>query len=61
MIYYSQKETREVNDMTITKTFEYKGQMINYLKKIKQNRNIISCFACFDCQLRAWTLRYEFK
>ena len=47
--------------MTITKTFEYKGQMINYLKKIKQNRNIISCFACFDCQLRAWTLRYEFK
>lgn len=47
--------------MMITKTFEYKGQMINYLNKVKANKNIAFCYTCFDCQLRAWTLRYKFK
>ena len=61
MIYYNQKETREVNDMMITKTFQYKGQMINYLNKVKQNKNIAFCFTCFDCQLKAWAINYEYK
>lgn len=47
--------------MMMTKTFNYKGQMINYLNKIKTNRNIVSCITCFDCQLGAWTLRYKLK
>lgn len=47
--------------MMITKTFDYKGQMINYLNKTKKNKNITFCFAAFDCQLRKWTLRYEFN
>lgn len=47
--------------MMITKTFEYKGQMINYLKKAKENRNIGFCFSAFDATTKKWTLRYEFN
>ena len=45
----------------ITKTFDYKGQMINYLNKAKKNKNIGFCFAAFDCKEKKWTLRYEFN
>jgi hypothetical protein len=47
--------------MTRVKTFEYKGQMINYLNKVRQNKNIDFWSACYNCQLKAWTLEYKFK
>ena len=47
----------------ITKTFEYKGQMINYFNKINQTyykTGFKGDFGCyFDCQTKKWTLYYE--
>lgn len=45
----------------MTKTFQHKGQMINYFNKMKNNANIDFCMTCFDCELGAYAIHYTYK
>ena len=40
-----------------TKTFRYKGQMINYFNKLKKNPNV-TCFAGFFCDCGSYAIHY---
>lgn len=46
--------------MTKTKTFEYKGQMINYYNKVRKNPNIEFC-ACGYTVNMGWTVMYTYR
>ena len=47
--------------MMITKTFEYKGQMINYLNKMKKNKKISILFTALSFECGGWTIYYQYK
>ena len=47
--------------MTHIKTFDYKGQMINYYNKIKSNPKIDFAIGCFSAETCAWTIYYNYK
>lgn len=44
----------------ITKTFEYKGQMINYYNKVANNANISFCYMSYE-QGVGYIVRYMYK
>jgi len=46
--------------MTITKTFNYRGEMINYIKKIQQIRKVTSFTTSLDQRTKKYTLTYTF-
>ena len=46
--------------MTHTKTFDYKGQMINYYNKIKDNMRIESIWFWFDASTGKYILTYSY-
>ena len=43
------------------KEFEYKGQMINYYNKLRQNEKIRFCTCCLDMSARAYVVEWEYK
>lgn len=45
----------------ITKTFNYKGQMINYYNKVRKNPNIDFCHCGFSCSYNAYVVEYSYK
>lgn len=45
----------------IKKTFEYKGQMINYFNKIKNNPNIDKIWCGWFTATKAYTIYYTYK
>lgn len=45
----------------ITKIFSYKGQAMNYYKKVLTNKNIAFCNCGFDFQLGKYTVCYDYK
>lgn len=48
------------NNRTYTKTFEYKGQMINYYNKVRQNLQIELC-SCGWVAGQGWTVMYSYR
>lgn len=46
--------------MLITKTFEHKGQMINYYNKVRKNPKIDFCIAGFFMEF-GYAVRYSYK
>lgn len=46
--------------MTYTKTFDYKGQMINYYNKIKNNMNIERISFGLNALTRKYELTYSY-
>jgi uncharacterized pyridoxamine 5'-phosphate oxidase family protein len=46
--------------MTYTKTFQFKGQMINYYNKVKNNPNIAFCTMYTDVRT-GFTIMYTYK
>lgn len=51
---------KENKTMTKTKTFEYKGQMINYYNKVRKNPNIEFC-ACGYTVGMGWMVMYTYR
>lgn len=47
--------------MTYIKTFENKGQMINYYNKMKFNTKLASILTCLSAETKAWTIYYSYK
>lgn len=45
----------------ITKTFDYKGQMINYYNKVRKNPNISSCYCYLSASLGCYVVEYAYK
>lgn len=42
----------------ITKTFQYKGQAINYYNKVRNNPHCESCYLSFSCERGCWVVKY---
>ncbi len=42
----------------ITKTFQYKGQAINYYNKVRNNPHCESCYLSFSCERGCWVVEY---
>ena len=42
------------------KRFDYKGQMVNYYNKMRENKKITFMMKYFDCQTGKYTIAYEF-
>lgn len=59
--YRKGKQEREVNTMMMTKAFDYKGQMINYFNKMKNNPKLVFLMSCMSTQTGKWTIYYEYK
>ena len=47
--------------MTKHITFEYKGQMINYYNKMRNNANLDFAIACMSAEFHTWTIYYAYK
>lgn len=45
--------------MTRTKTFEYKGQMINYYNKVRKNDKVTFCVCGLDAE-KGYYVSYRF-
>lgn len=61
MLYYNQKrKEREVNNMK-TKAFDYKGQMINYFNKMKNNPKLTFLMSCMSAETGKWTIYYSYE
>lgn len=64
MLYYNHRKgrekEREVVNM-ITKKFNYKGQMINYFNKVKNNPNIGACYGYYSCEYKSYVVEYYYK
>ncbi len=45
----------------ITKKFEYKGQMINYYNKMRNNSNIDFWYRGFSCEEGCYVIAYCYK
>lgn len=41
--------------------FDYKGQMINYFNKMKNNPKLTFLMSCMSAQTHKWTIYYEYK
>ena len=54
------KTEREEHTMKHTITFDYKGQMINYYNKIKNNMRIESIWFWFDASTGKYILTYSY-
>ena len=46
--------------ITITKTFNYRGDMLSYLKKASIHRNIFNCKTTLDQRTKKYTLTYNY-
>ena len=44
-----------------TKTFEHKGQMVNYYNKVRVNENIGFCCCGLSAQYGKYYVSYEYK
>lgn len=44
----------------ITKTFEYKWQMINYYNKVIANKKVAMCFRGFSVEKGCYYVSYKF-
>lgn len=47
--------------MTKHITFEYKGQMINYYNKMKNNEKLDFIYTCLSTEFHTWTIYYAYK
>lgn len=60
MIAERKQVEREAISMIIKK-FNYKGQMINYYNKVRQNPNVSLCYCCFSCAYSCYIVEYCYK
>jgi len=45
----------------MTKTFDYKGQMINYYNKVRKNSKVKMCWCGWFSDTMAWTVQWTYN
>lgn len=46
---------------TYTKTFEYKGQQVNYLTKLRADEKIANIRHYLNAETGKWTIEWEYR